>query len=357
MSASTGIVTDKHITVIGAGAVGGYVGGKLTHAGYNVTLVDGWPEHIEAIKQHGIHLSNLPGEYFAPTRALHMHEVQGLIRTPVDIAVICTKSYDTEWATAMVKQYLSPRGYVVSMQNGINEERIAGIVGWGRTVGCILSTIGVNCYQAGHVRRIRGPGDASHPVFRVGEVHGRTTERASELAAILSAVDHAKVTADLWGERWTKLTANANTHGLLASIGRDNRVVYLEHGLAQRLLIKLACESIRVGRTLGYCVGTIYGMEPDLWLRAGAGEAPSLAQVREGMHAWFSRHTEPSPSSSGRDVARGRRSEVAYTNGLVAEKGKEAGVPAPTHEKLTQIVMRIDRGELKQDMKNIEGVE
>ena len=92
-------------------------------------------------------------------RALHLHEVQGLFKHPVDIAFICTKSYDTEWATMMIKQYLAPNGFLVTLQNGINEERIANIVGWGKVVGCIASTIGLDAYKAGHVMRTMQPGE------------------------------------------------------------------------------------------------------------------------------------------------------------------------------------------------------
>jgi len=346
----------KHIAVIGIGAVGGYVAGKLAHAGCNVTGIDPWFEHVEFIKANGLQLENLPGELSAPLRAIHMHEVQALIRTPVDIAIICTKSFDTEWSAAMIRQYLSPGGFVVSMQNGINEERIAGVVGWGRTVGCIISTIGVFCHKAGHVRRIRQPGAKSHPVFRVGEVHGRGTTRATELAGILAAVDHSTVTTDLWGERWTKLTGNSITHGLLGATGLDNRVIYAERGTAHRLALQCASEAILVGRTLGYNIGKVYAMDPELWLAAARGEDGPLAEVRKGMEAWFARHTEHSQSSVGRDVARGRRSEVAFTNGEVAKQAKVAGVPAPTHAALTEIVERIDRGELRPGRDNIEGI-
>jgi 2-dehydropantoate 2-reductase len=58
----------------------------------------------------------------------------------------------------------------------------------------------------------------------------------------------------------------------------------------------------------------------------------------------------------GRDVARGRRSEIDFTNGLVASKGEEVGVPAPAHAALTALVRRIDAGELKPDPKNIEAI-
>src|SRR5205085_998759 len=40
---------NKRIAVVGAGALGGYVGGALAHLGHDVTLIDAWPEHVETI--------------------------------------------------------------------------------------------------------------------------------------------------------------------------------------------------------------------------------------------------------------------------------------------------------------------
>lgn len=346
----------KHIVFIGAGAVGGYVGAHLARAGEDVSLVDAWPEHIEAIKRDGMHLGGSQGDHVVRVKAMHMHEVQSFVKKPVDIAIICTKSYDTEWAALMIKQYLSPQGYIVSMQNGINEERIAGVAGWGKTVGCALSTISVNCFKPGHISRYQQPGGDHHTVFRIGEIHGRITSRITELAAILNAVDTAKPTQNLWGERWTKLTANSITHGLLGATGLDNRTVYVERGIAHRLGVKLAAESIAVGRAQGFELGTVLGIAPDDWYGAGSGDAAALKKVQAGLTAWMATLLEPSQSSVGRDVARGRRSEIDFTNGLVAEKGVEVGVPAPTHAALTALVKRIDAGELKPDPKNIEGL-
>ncbi len=346
----------RHIVFIGAGAVGGYVGAHLARAGEDVALVDPWPEHIEAIKRDGMHLGGSQGEHVVRVKAMHLHEVQSFVKKPVDIAIICTKSYDTEWAALMIRQYLSPQGYIVSMQNGINEERIAGVAGWGKTVGCALSTISVNCFKPGHISRYQQPGGDRHIVFRVGEVHGRITGRVTELAAILNVVDTARVTQNLWGERWTKLTANSITHGILGATGLDNRTVYVERGAAHRLGVRLAAESIAVGRAQGFELGSVLGIAPDDWLGGGVGDAAALTRVRAGLTAWMATLLEPSQSSVGRDVARGRRSEIDFTNGLVAAKGEEVGVPAPTHAALTAIVRRIDAGELKPDPKNIEAI-
>jgi 2-dehydropantoate 2-reductase len=214
----------KRIVVVGAGAIGGYAGGHMTRAGHDVTLIDPWPEHVEYMRSHGLQLSGLTeGErHSIPVNALHLCEVQGLMKgRPVDIAFICVKSYDTEWATHLIRPYLAPDGFVVSLQNCINEERIAAIVGWGKTLGCIASLVAAELYQPGHIKRTVPIGGDKHIVFRVGEVHGRVSKRAEEVAELVRAADSAKVTTNLWGERWSKLVVNSMRNGLSAATGSN----------------------------------------------------------------------------------------------------------------------------------------
>ena len=113
-------MADKRIVVVGAGAIGGYTGGNLAHNGFDVTLIDPWPEHIEAIRKDGLSLEGISAEesVVARPKTLHLTEAQHLSKErPIDIAFISMKSYDTEWATTMIRQYLAPTGSVVSLQN------------------------------------------------------------------------------------------------------------------------------------------------------------------------------------------------------------------------------------------------
>jgi 2-dehydropantoate 2-reductase len=336
----------KRIVFMGAGAVGGYVGGHIARSGEDVTLIDPWPEHIEYIKHNGLHLSGTQGEHVVRLKALHLHEVQSLFKTPVDIAFICTKSYDTEWATMLIKQYLAPDGFVVSLQNSINEERIAGIVGWGKTVGCIASTIGVDAFKAGHVMRTQQPGGASYTIFRVGEVHGRLTPRVEALVRMLSVIDSAKATTNLWGERWSKLTINSMGNGISAATGLNSKgMVALE--TTRRLSIRLAAEAIKVGQALGYELESIRNMPADKWIAAASGDAAALEEIEGAMLAGMKRMTEEGRPSTGQDMVKGRRTEIDFINGLVAAKGQEVGIPAPTHARLTDLVKRVERGEIE----------
>src|SRR5262249_25614723 len=66
----------RRIGILGAGAIGSVVGGLLTRAGHDVTLVDQWPEHVEAMRARGLRLSGTIGDLTVPVRALHIHELQ-----------------------------------------------------------------------------------------------------------------------------------------------------------------------------------------------------------------------------------------------------------------------------------------
>ena len=260
----------RKIAIFGAGAVGGYTGAHMVQAGEDVTFIDPWPEHVEHMRKHGLrvtHAKDVP-EFTVPVRALHVTDAQSLAKEqPVDIAFVCMKSYDTAWATMLIRQYLAPDGYVVSLQNCMNEETIAGIVGWGKTLGCIASSITVNLAEPGHVHRGAGKGGAAHTVYRTGEVHGRITTRAEEVCRLVATADSAKVTANLWGERWSKLVANAMANGLSAATGLTSNQI-LDNEPIRRFSTRLGSEAIRVGQALGlYARGYIAPAARD----AGAG--------------------------------------------------------------------------------------
>ena len=84
-------------------------------------------------------------EFTAKPTALHLGEVSASGRS-FDAIVLSVKSYDTKWAATFAEPYLAPGGFIVSAQNSINEETIAGAVGWTRVVGCVV-TLGAGIYE------------------------------------------------------------------------------------------------------------------------------------------------------------------------------------------------------------------
>jgi len=340
----------KRIAIVGAGALGGYVGGTLAHLGRDVTLIDPWPEHVEIVRRRGLELDGLtPEEKFtARPKILHVTEVQGLAKTPIDVAMVAMKSYDTLWATALIAPYLAEQGFVVSLQNCMNEETIAGVVGWGRTVGAVASMISVDLYEAGRIRRTVAKGGDKYTIFRIGEPHGRITPRVEELVQWFSGIDSSKATTNLWGERWSKLVQNAMGNGVTAATGMTSGDCLRDPAI-RRFQIALAGEAVRVGQALGYQLEKIRGASPELLLRASEGDAKAMAEVEALIvpKAGSNPRADIQRPSMAQDILKGRRTEIDAMNGFIARKGAEVGVPAPSHAKLAGIVARIERGELK----------
>jgi 2-dehydropantoate 2-reductase len=341
----------KRLGFVGAGAMGSFVGGMLAKAGEDVTVMDGWPEHIGKIKDEGLLITGTHGRHQVTLKALHIHEVQRLGRAPLDVAFIATKAYDTEWAAALVKDYLARDAVVVSLQNGFNEERISRLLDGRPVVGCIASTLWAEIVGPGHVARGNKPGGAAYTVFRVGEVDGRVTDRVRWLVDLLGAVDTAKATNNLFGERWSKLVANSMTNALAAITGFRDRELSL-HPETRRLSMLLGIEAVKVGQALGYSLVPVFGIEVDRWTAAGEGR--EVAELDRGLLQIAERATDQSRPSTPLDIELGRRTELEFFNGLVIARGKALGIPTPVNESVLDLARSVERGELMPTIDNLE---
>jgi len=333
------------IGIIGAGAIGSVVGGLLTKAGHDVTLIDQWPEHVETMRTRGLRLSGTCGEHLIPVKALHLHEAQGL-GAAFDAVFIAVKSYDTEWATHLGLGYLKqPGGVVVDFQNGINDDRVAAVAGRERCLGCVI-TIGAGMYEAGHATRT----DTGTIGFKIGEHDGSDSPRARELARLLSDVAPTKVTTNLWGERWSKLTVNCMANPLAGLSGLGSAEVRSEP-VPRRIAIHVAAEVIQVGRAAGHEVEPIYGISAQRVVDAGAGRGFEAVEADLAGSAKFLSGGRPSLLQ---DVMKRRRTEIDYLNGFVAQRGRALGVKTPVNDAVVELIHRHGVGTLRPDPRNLE---
>src|SRR6266513_1831556 len=297
----------KRIVIVGAGAVGGYTGAHMAQAGEDVTFVDAWPENVAEIEKNGLRITHHQGPepFLARPRALHL-----------------------------------------------NDAAIAEIIGWGKVLGCIASNISVGLIEPGHVHRggIRGV-DRGHTVYRTGEVHGRITERAQEVYRLVSHADSAKVTDNLWGERWSKLVTNSMANGVSACTGLSGAQMAQNEAI-RRFQARLGGEAIRIGQALGYKLEEIGHLPPEVLARAGEGDRDALARYEEHVGSQPRGSAEQRPSM-GQDMAKGRRTEIEFLNGFVVREGERVGLAARANERLVDLVKKVERGELKQDPSHI----
>ena len=333
------------IGIMGAGAIGSVVGGMLSRSGHDVTLIDQWPAHVEAMQTNGLRLSGTCGEHVVPVKAVHLCDAQA-IAEPFDAIFLAVKGYDTEWATLFAIRFLrQPDGVVVDFQNGINDERVAALAGRERTLGCVI-VIGAGLYEPGHAMRT----DTGKIGFKIGELDGRDTPRARELVQIVDDVAGARLTSNLFGERWSKLAVNCMANPLAGLSGLGSAEIRSEP-VPRRIAVHVAAEVISVGRAAGFEVEPIFGIEAQRFVDAATGH--SIDELEADM-ATGARSLAGGRPSLLQDVMRGRRTEIEELNGYVVRRGRELGVPTPMNEAVVREVQRHRVGLLRPDPKNLE---
>ena len=175
---------------MGAGAIGGTVGARLARDGHDVLFSDVDPEHVAAMNEHGLSIEGPVEAFSVPARAVPPAGLPNDLRC----VLLAVKAQDTQSAVAAVTPHLAPDGFVVSLQNGLNESVIAAAVGEERTVGAFVN-FGADYLGPGRIF-VGGRG-----TFRVGELDGRRSERVEQLARDFG---DAEVTENIQGFLWAK---------------------------------------------------------------------------------------------------------------------------------------------------------
>ncbi len=335
----------ERIAVLGVGAIGGIIGGYLTRAGRDVTLVDQWAENVEAIRQKGLTVSTQEGDFTVAANAVHLGEVCNIVE-PFDLVFLAMKSYDTEWATHFILPHLAPNGVIVSAQNGINDERIAAIAGWGRVLGCVI-TLGAGMYAPANPQRTSV---ADRLAFTIGEPSGIESARAREIADMLSVVGPVKVTRNLWGQRWAKLAVNSMANPICALTGLGSAASRDTPGVVD-VAIRIGAEVVSVGSALGVEVEPINNAPAQQFV-AATEDAAALEDLKSQL-AEGARELGAGRPSMLQDVMKGRKTEIEYLDGYVSQRGRETGTPTPACDRITDLLKRVERGELKPDADNI----
>lgn len=334
----------EKLAVLGVGAIGSNIGAYLTRAGCDIALIDLWPAHVEEMKRHGLKVTAQDEEFTVKVKAVHLADVCAL-HEQFDAVFLSVKSYDSVWAAKFIEPYLKPAGVLVPAQNGINEDWVAPVIGYTRVIGCVV-TLGAGLYEPGHVLRTSA---SSRPSFALGELNGMNTPRVQELVKVLAPVGPTRTTANLWGERWAKLTVNCMANALAGITGMNSADMRANPDVFP-IIIKIASEALTVAQTLGVQVEPVGGIPAMAYLEAARGVG--LEDLRK---KWVEagRNLGAGRPSLLQDMMKGRRTEVDYLNGYVVRKGSQVGVPTPMNEGIVEITKELEAGALKQGPANL----
>jgi 2-dehydropantoate 2-reductase len=303
------------IAVIGAGGVGGFYGGRLAHAGFDVTFI-ARGAHLDAMRARGLTIENeAQGSIHVPgVKATDDPATIG----PVDFVLIAVKLWDTEAAARAVKPVTGPDTAVLSLQNGVIKDDIlrrefgaAAVMGGVGYVGTHIARPGV-IHQTGTLQRLI-----------VGEYDGRRSPRAEWLlAALLKAGIQAEIAADIRRTLWEKYTFLVGLSGTTATMRKTIGPIR-ENPQTRAFLLDLMKEVVTVGRAHGVALPENY-----------AGERLEFADsVSPDM-----------TSSMHHDLERGNPLEVEWLSGGVVQLGRQVGVPTPANRAVWDILALHSQG-------------
>ncbi len=297
------------IAMMGSGGVGGFFGGRLAHAGYDVSFI-ARGAHLEALRRHGLTIENAPqGDIHVPkVRATDDPATLG----PMDLVVLSVKLWDTEAAAEAIRPMVGPETGVLSLQNGVIKDDILR-----RVLGdpAVMGGVG---YVATHIARpgvIHQTGTMQRIVL--GEYDGRESPRAKFLhEALTKAGVKAELSADVRRAIWEKYVflvgLSASTTTMRHPLGPIR-----ENPQSRAFLHDLMRETVAVGRALGVSL-------PEDFADDRLAFADTLPRdMTSSMH---------------HDLERGNRLEVRWLSGGVVDLGRKAGVETPLNRAVCDIL-------------------
>jgi 2-dehydropantoate 2-reductase len=317
------------LTIVGAGAIGGTIGAHLWQAGHAVQLVDREAAHVAAIQAGGLEVAGHV-ELVARVPACEPEAVAG----PIETLILAVKTLHTEEALRPLVSRLAPDGWVVSMQNGLEEGKIAALVGAARTTSAFLSFGGY--YERPGRVVYSGPG-----TLKVGELDGRLTNRITALAQALSDFHPAEATTNIRGHKWGKLLLGL-VYFATAMVDEDV-VDLLDDAGVRRTLSGLVAEGLAVADALGVAVQPVDGFDPRS-LRGGESES-SAARATWDAHQAYWRRTVVTRTGIWRDLAiRKRRTEASPILGALVAEADRADCPVPRVRAMLDLYPTLEAG-------------
>lgn len=331
----------EKIAVLGSGANGASIGADLTRDGFDVTLIEQWPAHVEAMRANGLTIEMAEGSLHVEPRTMHLCEVATL-KHRFDVVLMLMKAYDSGWASQLIAPYLADDGVIAGVQNGMSTQAIADVVGVERTMGTVIE-ISSTMYEPGIVHRHSGPARSWFAVGALGPEARHHEHRVGELLAHSGTVAYVD---DIQATKWMKLVSNSTVLVSTAILGLPMLDAISVDGMRD-LMVRAGREALDAGIALGHPVLPIFGLTADEVSRRD--EVPDI--LLDKLYAGF---VLPGATTTVlQDWTKDRHSEVDDINGRVVSESARVGVPTPVNAALVEVAHRIERGEIAPAVENL----
>lgn len=327
--------------IYGAGSLGTVLGAYITKNGGEIDLINRNKAHVEALNTKGATIKGTVNMN-VPVKAITPDEMEG----KYDVILLMTKQlFNTEVVTKL-KDHLTDKGVIVTLQNGLPEPGIAEIVGADRTMGCTVEW-GAALNEPGVCTLTSEPDSLS---FHMGKMDGISDAQFKMVKDLLELMCPVHEEDNLIGARWSKLLINATFSGLGAVVGGVFGDVS-ENKAGQKVAVRCMKECIDVGHATGATFAPVQGKNiTKLFYYTNPikrAVATFLVPIAMKKH----RDIEPSMLQ---DLKKGKPCEIDAINGVVCEWGRKTNTPTPINDRIVEIIKKCEKGELKPQASNIK---
>ena len=262
-----------------------------------------------------------------------------------DVILLMTKQLHNVEVVTMLKDFLTEKGVIVSLQNGLPEPGIADIIGPQHTMGCVVEW-GATLSEPGVCILTSEPDSLS---FHMGKMPGISDEQFAMVKNLLELMCPVHEEENILGARWSKLLINATFSGLGTVMGGVFGDVY-ENKDARKVALRCMKECIDVGQAAGVTFAPVQGKNiiKLFYYKNAAKKAFGLFLMPIAMKKH--RNIEPSMLQ---DLKNNKPCEVDAINGVVCEWGRKMNVPTPVNDKIVEVIKKQQNGELKLEAFNI----
>jgi len=343
-------MVNKKIAILASGANGSVIAADFIEAGLDVTLIDMWGEHIEAMRANGLRITNRDDEVTLKVNAYHLSDICTL-DIKFDIVLLVSKAYDTKWLTEFIKPYLADDGMIIGVQNAMTAEMIAEIVGVERTLGCVVE-LASQMFEPGVIHRTT---KKERTWFGIGAFDSTQEGRIEEIAELFRNAGSVETIEDILSAKWVKLIVNNMVMGSMAILGGTPGQVLKDNGKdyeqrARKWMLKAGEEALAAGQSLNYKVVPVFGLKPE--------DVMNTNNLLETLLDTILEHVGPSAiNTTLQDHMKGRLGEDHMIAGLVAEERKNNGGIAPASDAIVELSRQIHSGEIKPGYSNLDLVE
>ena len=309
------------IAIYGAGAVGGYYGGRLAQAGHDVTFI-ARGENLRALQANGLRVDSSMGDFtINPVKAVSDPAEIGV----VDLVIPGVKTWQLPGILPGMAALVGPQTVIVTVQNGVDSHLVIGEALGQEKVIAGITRLFSTLVEPGHI--VHG-GTASQ--FMIGELDGSITPRVQAIYDMLNATPgiQAVLTTDIQRELWAKLVM-ITAFGGTGSVTRAPIGVILSVPETRALIEASVLEIAAVAAASGH---------------------PLASDVLEKSLAFFKNQPYLGTSSLQRDIMAGRRSELQSLIGTVVRVAREKNVPVPVNNFIYSVLLPTElkaRGELE----------